>query len=161
MGRSVVEVARELATAAHQGQVDKAGLPYIGHPARVAARVAGDEQAQAVAWLHDVVEDTGTGLAELRAAGIPERVLAAVAAVTRAAGEDPDAYYARVAADPLALAVKRADIADNTAPDRLGALDGATRARLVAKYRHAVDVLDARAAAGTAGAQLGAGGGRA
>lgn len=56
---------RSIIAAAHRGQVDKAGQPYITHPARVAARVAGDENAVAAAWLHDVVEDTGLTLADL------------------------------------------------------------------------------------------------
>lgn len=55
--RDVVERAKELAHRAHAGQVDKAGRPYIEHVARVAAAVADDPLAEAVAWLHDVLED--------------------------------------------------------------------------------------------------------
>lgn len=47
------ELAQSIAAAAHKGQVDKAGKPYIEHPAHVAASVQGDA-AKAVAWLHDV-----------------------------------------------------------------------------------------------------------
>lgn len=65
--------AETLARAAHAGQVDKAGAPYAAHPARVAAAVAGDPLAEAAAWLHDVIEDTGTTLADLRAEGFPSR----------------------------------------------------------------------------------------
>ena len=57
--------AKDIATKAHEGQVDKAGMPYIDHPRRVAERVAqvdGRPEAIAVAWLHDVVEDTATNL---------------------------------------------------------------------------------------------------
>ena len=36
---NLVELAEEIATRAHEGQVDKAGQPYIDHPRRVAARV--------------------------------------------------------------------------------------------------------------------------
>lgn len=144
-------MARELASTAHARQVDKAGAPYIEHPRRVAARVAGDELAGAqvrdelavaVAWLHDVVEDTDVTAEVLRAA-FPEEVVAAVLALTRRAGEEPDVYYARVAANPLALRVKRADIADNTDPARTAALTTSTRERLAAKYAHAVAALDA------------------
>ena len=52
-----VALARTLATEAHAGQTDKAGQPYICHVARVAAAVRGDDDAEVVAWLHDVAED--------------------------------------------------------------------------------------------------------
>ena len=160
----LVARARALATSAHAGQVDKAGAPYITHPERVAARVAGgtptgthdDAEAVAVAWLHDVVEDTAVTAADLAAAGFPGTVVAAVLALTRAPGEDPDGYYARVAADPLALRVKRADIADNTDPARVAALDPATRERLAAKYAHALAVLDREQAPPAPGGAAGA-----
>jgi (p)ppGpp synthase/HD superfamily hydrolase len=137
----IVARAQALATRAHEGQVDKAGLPYIGHPARVAARLVGDDEGQAVAWMHDVVEDTGVTAADLAAKGFSAAVVAAVVALTRVEGENPDSYYARVARDPLALRVKLADIADNTDPVRMANLDEATRIRLTDKYGHAVSVL--------------------
>ena len=51
--QSQESIARAIAERAHAGQVDKAGKPYIGHPAHVAVSVEGDK-AKAVAWLHDV-----------------------------------------------------------------------------------------------------------
>ena len=60
----LVDQAMVLAARAHAGQLDKAGAPYIEHPGRVAVHVTrhalpeDEEAAQAVAWLHDVVEDT-------------------------------------------------------------------------------------------------------
>lgn len=138
--RELTIPARVLATSAHAGQVDKAGRPYIEHPARVAALVAVELGAQhpavAVAWLHDVVEDTDVSLVEIRQA-FGQQIAAGVDAMTRRGAEEPEAYYARVRADELALAVKRADIADNTDPARVALLDQATAARLAGKYRHA------------------------
>ena len=136
----IVARAEAIARAAHDGQVDKAGMPYADHPARVAARCAPDEEAMAAAWLHDVLEDTDVSAAQLRAHGIPDAVIAAVESLTRRHDEQADDYYARVAANPLALKVKRADLADNSDPSRLAALalqDRALAERLRAKYEHA------------------------
>ena len=138
----MVRAARELATAAHRGQVDKAGRDYIEHPRRVVAAVAAHAaperlpQAQAAAWLHDVVEDTDVTAEQLRA-DFPPEVVDAVEALTRRPGQDPEDYYAGVKADPIARAVKNADLDDNTDPDRLALLDAATRERLLAKYAKA------------------------
>jgi (p)ppGpp synthase/HD superfamily hydrolase len=58
-----------IAAAAHAGQWDKGRpLPYVTHPARVMGRFD-DPELQAVAVLHDVVEDTGLTLDDLRARG--------------------------------------------------------------------------------------------
>ena len=135
--------ARDLATKAHQGQVDKAGMPYIDHPRRVAERVAqidGRTEAIAVAWLHDVVEDTATTLDDLRASEFGDDVVTAVDAMTRRP-DAGDAYYRRIADDDLAIVVKLADIWDNTDPDRVARLDEPDRARLQDKYRHALEVM--------------------
>lgn len=140
----LVRGARELAERAHTGQVDKAGAAYVEHPARVARRVAGDggdAAAVAAAWLHDVLEDTPVEDAEL-AAAFPAPVVAAVRALTRLPGQDLDDYYAAVRADPIAVRVKRADLADNTDPARLARLDDATRERLTAKYARAAAALE-------------------
>ena len=65
--------ALKLAYAAHAGQVDKAGMPYIFHPYEVALQVQAEEEVCA-ALLHDVVEDTDWTMEDLRAAGFPETV---------------------------------------------------------------------------------------
>ena len=133
---TLVEVARVIATIAHRGQVDKAGNPYIDHPRRVASMVASAD-AQAVAWLHDVLEDTDLIADDLGAAGIPWRIVYPVILLTRKAGQTPEQYYASIRWSTTALEVKLADIADNTDPDRLALLDDATIARLTRKYAKA------------------------
>ncbi len=129
--------AIQVARRAHEGQLDKSGRPYIAHPLRVMGALR-DEHERMAAVLHDVIEDTTVTLADLTDAGCPADVLAAVAAVSKQPGEDQDAYLARVAANPIALAVKRADIADNMSPERLSRLDAATQERLRAKYESAL-----------------------
>jgi guanosine-3',5'-bis(diphosphate) 3'-pyrophosphohydrolase len=67
----LVRAALEQARSDHEGQVrnGSGGMPYIEHPVRVAALLEehgyGDE-VLAAALLHDVVEDSETGLEELR-----------------------------------------------------------------------------------------------
>ncbi|MBF9061037.1 HD domain-containing protein [Rhodobacterales bacterium HKCCSP123] len=124
-----------VAFRAHAGQTDKSGAPYIGHVVRVAAGVVTVEEV-VVALLHDVVEDTDVTLAALEQ-HFPVHILQAVGAITRRPSEAPAEYYARVAANPLARAVKAADIADNSSPARMSLLDDATRGRLSEKYAKA------------------------
>jgi len=135
MDADTVAMAKALALRAHAGQVDQAGAPYVGHVARVAARVAGDPLAETVAWLHDVLEDCPAHAAEVQA--FPRDVVAAVSLLTRTAEVAPETYYERIRHSPVALAVKLADIADNAAPDRLTKLPSAVAERLRAKYEHA------------------------
>lgn len=132
--------AEAIARAAHTGQVDKIGVNYIEHPRRVAARFNPTTQPDetAVAWLHDVIEDTPVTAAELLEAGFPDHVVAAVELLTKNSAEHTlDAYYARIRENPLALAVKTADIADNTDPARTAQLSSDARERLAAKYAKA------------------------
>lgn len=150
----LVALAEGIARAAHAGQMDKAGMPYAEHPARVAARVADDPYAVAAAWLHDVLEDTPVTAQGLAAHGIPERVVTAVRALTRRPGQTSEDYYRAVAADRLALRVKVADLADNGDPARLAVLeadDPATAARLRAKYAYAAAELRRLSALGESG----------
>jgi (p)ppGpp synthase/HD superfamily hydrolase len=141
VGAELVATARRLATHHHAGQVDKAGQPYIGHIERVADRVSHLEpEVVAAAWLHDIVEDTAVTEADLAAAGIPAVVIEAVVLLTKTGGP-LDAYYARIRENPLALAVKLADIADNADPDRQVQLAPEVRERLTRKYAKAVAAL--------------------
>ncbi len=133
--------AIQLARRAHEGQLDKSGRPYIAHPLRVMGHVKGEHERM-TAVLHDVVEDTDVTLEDLTAAGCPAEVLEAVAAISKLPGEPQADYLTRVMANPIALLVKRADIADNMSEDRMGRLDPATQQRLLAKYEAALRQLD-------------------
>jgi guanosine-3',5'-bis(diphosphate) 3'-pyrophosphohydrolase len=67
----LVRAALEQARSDHEGQVrnGSGGMPYIEHPVRVAALLdehGYGEEVLAAALLHDVVEDSETGLDELR-----------------------------------------------------------------------------------------------
>ena len=69
---SIVEEARLYAIAAHSAvkQVRKyTGVPYYEHPRAVAelvSNVGGTPEMIAAAWLHDVVEDTGCTIENIR-----------------------------------------------------------------------------------------------
>lgn len=112
-----IEMAKFLAERQHQGQVDKSGAPYIGHPARVAGRLETSEE-QVVGWLHDTVEDTGLTLAEVEAQ-FGKETAEAVDAVSRKPGEDWEAYLCRVKQNPTARKVKISDLIDNSNLSRL------------------------------------------
>ena len=134
------EQALELATRAHAGQTDKVGRPYIEHPVRVAGRLD-DPDAQVVALLHDVLEDTDVDEAELVALGVTDPQLEAIRTLTHHDDVDNDTYWQSVRAVPLARLVKVADLADNCDPARVALLDPATAERLRGKYRRAFRAL--------------------
>lgn len=144
-GTANVQAAQSLAAKAHHKRVDKADRPYIEHPERVARYLVNPTAEETVvAWLHDVVEDTDvTSVTNVTVEDVKNafgpQVAAAVDAITRRPSEKAniDDYYARVKANPIALTVKRADIADNTDPARLQLLTPKDRAALEAKYDHA------------------------
>ena len=112
-----VAAARALATKAHDGQTDKAGLPYIAHPERVALRMESPE-LQVIGWLHDTVEDTPIALQDIEGAFGPETA-AAVDAISRRDGEKWSDYLDRVAANPMARQVKISDLIDNSNLSRI------------------------------------------
>ena len=112
-----LEKALQIAAKAHEGQKEKAGQPYILHPLRVMMAVEGEE-AQTVAVLHDVVEDTPVTLDDLRQAGFSEGVLAAVQCVTHRKDEPYADYVVRCKGNEVARRVKLADLGDNARLDR-------------------------------------------
>ena len=143
-GPALLAAAFELAATVHAGQVDQAGLPYLSHPMRVAARLVPEgELAVAAGLLHDVVEDSATTIDDLRAAGMPPEVCKAVDALTKRPDEGYEQAVARAAAHPLAATVKAADLADNSDPARLALLDARRRERLETKYTLGRQLLEA------------------
>jgi hypothetical protein len=71
------------------------------------------------AVLHDVVEEGGVTLEQLRAAGFADVVVEAVDALTKREGEDYEAFIRRAALNPIAREVKLADLRDNSDLSRI------------------------------------------
>lgn len=130
-----VEKAMNLAREAHKGILDKAGVPYINHPERVAGRLKKPEE-KVVGWLHDTVEDTDVTLARIEAEFGPETA-AAVDAVSRRKGEAWADYLVRVKANPVAKAVKISDLIDNSNLSRFENVT-AREVKRQAKYNRAL-----------------------
>lgn len=127
--------ALRIAYAAHHGQVEWDGVPYIFHPLHLAEQMK-DETATAVALLHDVVEDTKLTLSDLRAEGFPERVLESVSLLTHDRAVPYADYVARLVKDPVARAVKLADLRHNMDVTRLEHI-GPREAERLERYRAA------------------------
>jgi (p)ppGpp synthase/HD superfamily hydrolase len=139
-----ITTADAIAAEAHAGQVDKAGMPYVGHVRRVASYVdPADTDAVVAALLHDVIEDTGIDAAELRDRGVAPAAIDAIELLTRRSDQPSASYYQRISEHPTAREVKLADLADNTDPDRLATLPESDRARLTQKYAGAYAALGA------------------
>jgi (p)ppGpp synthase/HD superfamily hydrolase len=137
---ATLERAIQIATAAHAGQLNKAGEPYIMHPLRVMQHVEG-EPARIVAVLHDVLEDCPAWTADrLRAEGFGEETLEALLAVTRGEGEDYFDFVRRAAANPIGRRVKLADLADNIDMTRIPRPADRDMERL-ARYERAVKIV--------------------
>ena len=131
--------AMSLAYKAHHGQTDRSGVPYILHPARVAAGF--DTEAEAcVAWLHDVVEDTDTTLSDIRLAGYGRVITEALELLTHEEDVPYMDYVAAIAPNPIARAVKLADLRDNMDASRLLSVGEEDEKRLE-KYRRAYEYL--------------------
>lgn len=145
MKRNLVDDAMTVALRAHSGAVNKHdGEPYILHVQRVAiaVREAGlDELHQAVAWLHDVVEDTDVTLDDLAKIFWNEPELVTnVSALTKRKGITNEEYYKNLLNFPIAARVKLKDIADNFRRNHLIADEG-TKLRMAAKYSLGTDIL--------------------
>ena len=120
-----LEDAISIAALAHKGQRDKAGAPYLLHPLRMMMRMS-SEAAMMAAVLHDVVEDTGWTLEQLRGEGFSDEVLEAVDCLTHREGESYQEFVERVRTNQIARQVKVADLEDNMnilRITRLGAKD--------------------------------------
>ncbi len=133
--------ALKLCFEAHKNQTDKSGLPYVFHPFHLAEQMP-DEATTVAALLHDVVEDTDFTLAQLREMGFPAEALDALALLTHDESVPYMEYVAKIKENPVARAVKLADLRHNSDAARLGALTERDRARLE-KYRKAIELLEA------------------
>lgn len=131
--------ALKLACDAHQGQLDKSGLPYVLHPFHLAEQM-NTEETVTVALLHDVAEDTDYTLEDLRQMGFPDAVMDALALLTHDPAVPYLDYVERLKSNPVARAVKLADLTHNSDLSRLPVVTEADLER-VEKYKKAMSIL--------------------
>ena len=105
------ELAFQIAKKAHSKQVDKAGKDYILHLMKVASYMDTDTE-KAVAYLHDVLEDTNVTEDELRNM-FPNEIVDGVITLTHRKDESYFEYISRVSTSKLAKKIKVADLLHN------------------------------------------------
>lgn len=137
---ALTKKALRLCYAAHHGQLDKSGIPYVFHPVHLAEQM-NDELQTVTALLHDVVEDTAYTLSDLKEMGYPPAVLEALKLLTHDDGVPYMEYVKKIKNDPIARAVKLADLRHNSDLTRLDCVDTAALQR-VRKYRDAIAYLE-------------------
>jgi (p)ppGpp synthase/HD superfamily hydrolase len=133
-----------IATNAHASQFDKGGNPYILHVLAVMHKLRSDDlELKSIAALHDTIEDTDVTYADLRAAGMSERVIDGVRALTKQRGQTYEEYKAGVFGNVDAMRVKQKDLMHNSDIRRLKGVSEKDIAR-VAKYMQFYTEIDAK-----------------
>lgn len=133
-----INKALKLCYQAHAGQVDKAGIPYVFHPFHLAEQMT-EEATVVAALLHDVMEDTPYTLQDLQRLGFEPRILEALCLLTHEEGIPYQDYVRRLSVDPIARAVKLADLRHNMDESRNASLPRNEERN--ARYRKAYDFL--------------------
>ena len=110
--------AMQLCFAAHKEQTDKSGMPYVFHPFHLAEQMC-NEDTVTVALLHDVVEDSDYSIEDLRQMGFSAAVTDALQLLTHDPAVPYMEYVASIKSNPIARAVKLADLAHNSDLSRL------------------------------------------
>ncbi len=153
---SLLQRAIDLAVNAHRNSEDPPGEPYIIHPMRVLLAVSQSDDAhqnellRCVSILHDTLERGGLEPADLKTAGMPPAVIRAVKLLTHDDDTRYVDYVVKLKTDPLARAVKMADLLDNADLRRVTfrASRDKDRERVVryaASYKFLTDQIDEKA----------------
>ena len=104
--------AMKIAYSAHDGEFDMAGAPFIFHVMHSAEQMK-DESAIVTALLHDVVHSDKLTEEALLSEGFPVEVVEAVMLLTKNKTDSYFDYIRKVKNDPIARAVKIADLKHN------------------------------------------------
>lgn len=131
--------AMKMAYEAHKDQYDKSGIPYIYHPIHLAEQM-NDESTICVALLHDVVEDTDISFEQLSEAGFSDEIISAIKLMTHDDSVPYMEYVRKIKANPIAAAVKLADLRHNSDLTRLDTVDENVKQR-AEKYNKAIQLL--------------------
>ena len=132
--------ALQLCFDAHKDQKDKGGLPYVFHPFHLAEQMQ-DEDTTIAALLHDVVEDTDYTFDDLRSMGFPEQIIEALHLLTHDDTVPYMEYITAIRENPIAKAVKLADLRHNSDTTRVETIDDQMQQRYE-KYAAAIGLLE-------------------
>lgn len=132
--------ALRLSFEAHKNQLDKSGMPYVYHPFHLAEQMDSEETV-IVALLHDVVEDTDYSIQDIAVMGFSKAVIDALTLMTHDKAVPYPEYVAKIKTNPIATAVKLADLRHNSDLSRLETVDDAALRR-VQKYKTAIALLE-------------------
>ncbi len=124
---------------AHKDQIDKSGMPYVFHPFHLAEQMKTEEET-IVALLHDVAEDTDITVEDIEKMGFSKSVVNALRLLTHEESVPYMEYVAKIKSDPIAKAVKLADLRHNSDISRLDSVDEKALER-VRKYAEAIKLL--------------------
>ena len=124
---------------AHCTENDKGETPYVFHPFHLAEQMETEEETCA-ALLHDVVEDTNMGFADLEAEGFPKSVVDALRLLTHDEKTDYMDYVKALSGNRIAARVKLADLRHNSTAGRLPFIGDNERKRM-GKYLEAQAIL--------------------
>lgn len=136
----MTKIALKMCFEAHKNQVDKSGMPYVFHPFHLAEQMQ-DEDTTTVALLHDIVEDTDYTIDDLRSKGFSEKVIEAIELLTHDPVVPYMEYVAQIKKNPIAKAVKLADLKHNSDMTRLESITAKDEER-AEKYRSAIELLE-------------------
>lgn len=106
------ELALDYATRMHSGQYRIGGDEYITHPVAVAQMVREqgyDVDYQITALFHDLLEDTGATVNELRENGANDDIVEAVCILTKEDDSHMPEYVSSIRRNKMAFVVKKAD----------------------------------------------------
>lgn len=137
---TMTKIALKLCFEAHKEQVDKSGMPYVFHPFHLAEQME-TEETTVVALLHDLVEDTDYTIEDLTSMGFGKNITDAIALMTHADGVEYMDYVSAIKENPIAKAVKLADLRHNSDLTRLDVVDEKALIRRD-KYLKAIAILE-------------------
>ena len=135
----MTKIALKLCFEAHKEQIDKSGMPYVFHPFHLAEQMT-DEPTTVVALLHDLIEDTDHTLDELRSLGFSAQICEAISLMTHDDAVPYMDYVAAIKKNPIARAVKLADLRHNSDLTRLDTVTARDLER-AEKYAAAIRLL--------------------
>ena len=135
----LTRLASKIAYRAHDGQTDKAGVPYIFHPIHIAEQMDSEESC-VVALLHDVIEDSDITL-EILSKYFNDDIITALRVLTKKENDDYVMYIKRVKTNKLATKVKIKDLEHNRDLTRLDEVTDKDRKRSM-KYWEAIRYLE-------------------